>query len=387
MLDSLHIKNFRSLTDFQVEKLGRINLIVGKNNSGKSSVLEALRIYAGNGQRMLLEMIAAEHDEKYSTEEAEGMEQDAPLPFQDFFAGRQFPETDDEFIQIGSLRATQEQLCIRHIFIEETGSTTKSENGDSQAVTRHRDVPKAEVEKATDVLRQALFIKNEKWKNPVLFFLDVSPGLFNRPKFDLANAIPCSVVPTQFVSQDELADEWDKIALSDNAELVKQAMRIIAPEFDALAFVRNDAASPTSPRRIQRSGKVRLSNAPRPVPLKSLGDGVVRVLQLTLKLLSAKGGFLLIDEFENGLHYSVQEKVWTMLFEMAETLDVQVFATTHSWDCIESFTQVARVHADIEGVLFRMGKSVRTSDNGKVIATVFEEEALYAITQSDMEVR
>jgi len=48
MLNSLEIKNFRILEDFKVSKLGRVNLIVGKNNSGKSSVLEALRIYAGN---------------------------------------------------------------------------------------------------------------------------------------------------------------------------------------------------------------------------------------------------------------------------------------------------------------------------------------------------
>ncbi len=53
-LKSLHIKNFRMLEDFQVSKLGRVNLIVGKNNSGKSSVLEALRIYAGNANPNLL---------------------------------------------------------------------------------------------------------------------------------------------------------------------------------------------------------------------------------------------------------------------------------------------------------------------------------------------
>ncbi|MEI6730675.1 MAG: AAA family ATPase, partial [Pseudomonadota bacterium] len=56
-LSSLHIKNFRMLEDFQVKKLGKVNLIVGKNNSGKSTVLEALRIYAGGANRYLLEAI------------------------------------------------------------------------------------------------------------------------------------------------------------------------------------------------------------------------------------------------------------------------------------------------------------------------------------------
>ena len=63
MLDSLRIKNFRSLQDFEIPKLGRVNLLVGKNNSGKSTVLEALRLYAGNAQRPLLDAIAQEHDD------------------------------------------------------------------------------------------------------------------------------------------------------------------------------------------------------------------------------------------------------------------------------------------------------------------------------------
>ena len=61
-LNSLEIKNFRALENFKVDKLGRVNLIVGKNNSGKSTVLEALRIYAGNAQRELLVDIEKSHD-------------------------------------------------------------------------------------------------------------------------------------------------------------------------------------------------------------------------------------------------------------------------------------------------------------------------------------
>ena len=132
---------------------------------------------------------------------------------------------------------------------------------------------------------------------------------------------------------------------------------------------------------------MKLKDEDAPVPLNSMGDGISRVLQLFLKLFAARGGFLLIDEFENGLHYSVQEEVWRLIFDQAEKLDVQVFATTHSWDCIESFAKVAVEKKATEGVLFRIGRSVRTSDQGKVIATIFDEQKLLNITQSDIEVR
>jgi AAA15 family ATPase/GTPase len=386
MLKSLVIKNFRSLANFEVSKLGRVNLIVGKNNSGKSSVLEALRIYAGNAQRALLETISVEHGEKYRLKENEQAEPDTPLPFQEFFTDRKFPVDDETVIQIGREAAGENVLRIQHVFLAETEETVTDLTGETSIRVRRRPVPKSEAPDLSREVTQALMI-SKGGKTYQQIFLDPQSPRLRSSTFDPVNAIPCSVIPTQFVSPDDLADEWDKIALTEHEQVVKQAMRIIAPEFENLTFVRNEEGRMGYRTTFQRSAKVKMANLPRPVPLNSLGDGMLRVLQLALKIYPAKGGFLLIDEFENGLHYSVQEKIWALLFEMAEKLDIQVFATTHSWDCIESFSKVAIDRKDIDGVLFRVGKSVRDSDRGRVIATVFDEEALYSITQSDVEVR
>lgn len=386
MLKSLEIRNFRSLENFQVTKLGRVNLIVGKNNSGKSSVLEALRIYAGNAQRGLLEMIAAEHDEKYRQKDTERAEADQPLPFQDFFTGRMFPENDDAAIHIGSAMAIQDVLRIQHVFLVETEEAVTDLSGETSIRVRRRPVPKSEMPDLLGEINHALLINKGEKAFPPLILDAISPR-FRPSPVDPASAVPCSHIPTQFVSLDELADEWDKIVFTEHEEIVRQAMRIIAPEFENLTFVRNEDGRPAYRANFQRSAKVKMSDAPRPVSLNSLGDGMLRVLQLALKIFPAKGGFLLIDEFENGLHYSVMEKVWALLFDMAERLDIQVFATTHSWDCIESFAKTAIARQDVEGVLFRVGKSVRDSDRGRVIATVFDEQALCNITQTDVEVR
>ena len=386
MLDSLKIKNFRSLADFEVAKLGRVNLIVGKNNSGKSSVLEALRIYAGNAQRPLLEAISLEHDERIYTRDSESIEPDAPFPFQDFFTGRQFPDDDRTLIQIGSATSDKDMLGIQYVLLVKTEETLIDGKGDHSVRVRRRPMHKSESPDLFDEVSHALLItKGDKMHPPIL--LETAASRLRPSMFDVANAIPCSVVPTQFISADELAVEWDRIALTEHENVVRLAMRIIAPTFENLAFVLNDDLRPGYRLNPQRSAKVKLSDVPRPVPLNSLGDGMLRVLQLTLKMFPAKGGFLLIDEFENGLHFSVQEKVWALLFDMAEKLDIQVFATTHSWDCIESFTKVAIARTQTDGILFRMGRSVRKSDHGKIIATVFDEDALKAITQADMEVR
>jgi AAA15 family ATPase/GTPase len=388
MLNSLEIKNFRILEDFRVSKLGRVNLIVGKNNSGKSSVLEALRIYAGNAHRGLLEEIAEGHDETYRLRENEQIESDMQLLFEDFFVGRQFPQDEALAISIGELASSDDALRIEHGFLIEEEVVVKNESGEIvETRTRLRRISNpSHDDLSSEAISHALFVTKGERSFPHIR-LDQSRSSRYRSRIEISGTLPCSVIPTPFIPVDELADEWDKIVLTEHEEVVKQALRIITPEFENLTFVRNDEDNRYPRQRFSRLAKVKMSDSPHPVPLNSLGDGMLRVLQLVLKVFPAKGGFLLIDEFENGLHFSVQEKVWALLFEMAQKLDIQIFATTHSWDCIESFAKAAIARKDIEGVLFRVGRSVRESDQGQVIATVFNEDALYNITQADVEVR
>jgi AAA15 family ATPase/GTPase len=385
MLNSLLIKNFRSLEHLEVPKLGRVNLIVGKNNCGKSTVLEALRIYAGNAQRSLLETIASDHGERYRLQETESFEEQVILPFQDFFSGREFPASDDKVIQIGALNDEQNFLSVQYAFMEEIAELEENVDGASINRVRRRILLKADAASSQAELEQVLLVRKGERTFPLIRLLNAS-----RPRLSGMGpgALACSFIPTQFISMDELAAAWDKIVFTEQEEVVKKALQIIDPNFENLVFVRSDQENPNaSTMRTNRIAMVKLADLDRPVPLTSMGDGMLRVLQLALKLFAAKGGFLLIDEFENGLHYSVQERVWGLLFDMADQYDIQIFATTHSWDCIESFTKVAVGRTQTEGVLFRLGRSVRASDKGRVIATVFDESALTNITQADMEVR
>lgn len=382
MLNSLQVKNFRSLEDFKVKKIGRVNLIVGKNNSGKSSVLEALRIYAGNANQALLVKIADGHDEKYLLNEDDQDVFDTVLPFEDLFTGRKFQE-GTESIVIGETGDENDCLKITHGFLirEEVTSINEVTGEETVRVNRRVITDKSEIDRNEDNVTDALVVTKRNEQS----IIDFSRSrMIHRRPFDEKNFIPCSVIPTQFISMDELAKEWDSIALTDGEEIVKEALRIVLPEFENLTFV---IKSSRHSRNIERQAKVKISGVSRPVPLNSLGDGMLRVLQLVLKVFSAKDGILLIDEFENGLHYSVQEKVWSLLFKLSKKLNIQIFVTTHSWDCIESFSKVSMDNSDTEGVLFRVGKSIRKSNKGKVIATVFDEKQLCNITQSDVEVR
>ena len=73
-----------------------------------------------------------------------------------------------------------------------------------------------------------------------------------------------------------------------------------------------------------------------------------------LALANSRDGFLLIDEAENGIHHSIQPDFWRMIFKTAHANNVQVIATTHSFDCVRGFAQAAVEYEEVEGVLVRI---------------------------------
>ncbi|MDY6993794.1 MAG: AAA family ATPase, partial [Pseudomonadota bacterium] len=72
------------------------------------------------------------------------------------------------------------------------------------------------------------------------------------------------------------------------------------------------------------------------VPLGILGDGIRRLLGLAVFLVKSAEGYLLVDEIDTGLHYSTMEDMWRFVIQTANRLNVQVFATTHSSDCVRA---------------------------------------------------
>ena len=97
--------------------------------------------------------------------------------------------------------------------------------------------------------------------------------------------------------------------------------------------------------------------------------------------MNAKDGLLLIDEIENGLHYTIQAEVWRFIFRVAASLNVQVFATTHSSDCVAAFQAAASESAE-DGVLIRLSRR-----DDRVRAVELDEDELEIAVDNKIEVR
>lgn len=393
MLNNLHIKNFRILEDLEIPKLGRVNLIVGKNNSGKSTVLEALRIYASKAHPRLLSEILAAHDESINTNitsENDNPESDW-LGLKHLFPNRSFPSDDNTSISIHS--EGKPLIQIEHAFYYIKSEESEDLLGDKIQNRSRVQVSKVGSSDIAEPLTSALKVTLGDSSRSAWIDLD-SPRretVNYAARWRVLDDIPTtshSYISTEFLTSEDLAGLWDLILLLPDNKIVLKALQIIDPEVEGLAFIKTPEYDRflRNRSRYSRMGVVKLSSLDFPVPLNSMGDGMSRILQLILSVFPAKNGILLIDEFENGLHFSVQEEVWRIIFKLAKELNIQVFATTHSSDCIDSFTKIA-VESPEEGVLLKVSKSRQSSDNGKVIATVYDESELKTITASDLEVR
>ena len=109
----------------------------------------------------------------------------------------------------------------------------------------------------------------------------------------------------------------------------------------------------------------------RPVPIGFLGDGVGRLFSMALAFHQARDGMILIDEVENGLHHSALKDVWKDLNLLSQEFDVQVFATTHSYECMVAARDAYASMDDDDLCIHRLGLQ-----DERIVATTYPFEAL-----------
>ena len=373
IIRNLTVEHYRSLRHLKIEGLGRVNLITGRNNSGKSSLLEALRILAFNASPSVLYDIIRLREEGIwdSQDMLRSSGTDSVFEFSSLFPG--FPGFSAEIAPIRILAQGEGRNMALSI-----GMTWLSEEpGNEGAGRRLREHAQPGLYTAEEVIPGFVIEADGARRARTLdSFRRIARNRLPQPPSVSERKLPCGIVSAYGGAQTAaLSQLWDTIVLSELEADVVDALRIIDSRIKAVRMIGGDAFSK------ERTAIVGLENSPRGVPLRSLGDGVNRLFGIVLSLVTAQDGLLLIDEVENGLHYSVQYDVWKAIFTLAARLNVQVFATTHSWDAVEAF-QKAAAESPEDGVLIRL---LRRGED--VIPTVLSEEDLAIVTRDKIEVR
>jgi AAA15 family ATPase/GTPase len=214
MLDSLYIKNFRLFKELKIEQLGRVNLIIGRNNSGKTGLLEALHLYAKNASPRTLYELIMERGEDWEIRKQQNDEaslQEIENPLRHLFYGYHFPEKleDNNAIEMGSLKTIQDRLKLQVYEYQ----TIDDEN--AQRFTRVNQTQLFDIEN-TDIENTELVIEIEianQIKSRVRLNDIETPKRRIFPYRLSSNEakLNVQVVPTKSINNSKVATLWDNI--------------------------------------------------------------------------------------------------------------------------------------------------------------------------------
>ena len=364
MIQSLKIRNFKNLSGLYIPEFSRINLISGKNNVGKSSLLEAIGVYVDDSELLYVIEERGELPKYINMQETEYINSNIDA-ISSLFTNRNLNINEDNVIEISD---GNNILSVRFVYYAEQ----EAEDGN---IIRKVMIYDSRDDFAVDDAHIALEVVRNG-KNRILVPLDrrLTRIRFGKTKMsDIASVI--RVNPESFDSI-FIGRLWDNVTLTEKEDYVIQALRIIEPDIESLAFLED------SPRT-GRYPVVKIKGVNKRLPMRGMGDGINHILSIILSLVNSENGCLLIDEIDNGLHYTVQKQLWHVIFDLAVKLNVQIFATTHSSDCISSFGNALKEEANIaEGRYIRL-----ENKHGSITYTEYNLDELKTVAAQNIEIR
>ncbi|MBN1516307.1 AAA family ATPase [Candidatus Sumerlaeota bacterium] len=324
MIRTLDIENFRCFDKFHMENLARVNLLVGDNNVGKTALLEAMRLYVSQGSPHILQYISIDRDEiiRHSSN-IEGWLLNVNFLFGDSNKALCI-SSDDKKLTLNIIEKPLEEMIIGDV----------------------KDIKSA----FANIALKIEFPNQGKPSHIPLSYYDVGANDFNCGiPLNLIRAIRAQTehiitfyVPAKSLTIEQVASLFQNLQLTDDEDNVLKAVRLVDPNIQKIQVVTNvmDSGSTISsnlfPSIRKPDIRAKMLGSEKIFSLGSMGAGVWRMLSIAVSILHSKNGYLFIDEIDSGLHCTVLEKMWKMVIETAKRLNVQVFATTHSYDCIEA---------------------------------------------------
>ena len=363
MYSLIDIRKFMCFESLELPDLGRINLVGGMNNTGKTALLEALFILSGATRPDLTVKVKA------------------------FRGYDKFPIGDALEAPWDSLFHGFDRTATIELIGEQTDSSRRRVHLRAVSDDKEQSELRSMLQPAGDARKEVDLTESMSGSLPALV-LEYENGVGGVTKHYLVpdrqtgfrTVPPSPPVPwpvfflaarrrTSFVEQAKL---FAKMQIEATEELLLNVLRIIEPDLKSVdVIVQGD--EPVLHGRIGRA---------RPIPLALMGDGMGRLADLMMHISNAPGGVVLADEIENGLHHSVLADVWRAVSEASKALGTQIFATTHSRECVVAASEALGKDEDHA---LRYHRLDRTTDG--IRAVTYLPDELEAGVRTWMEIR
>ena len=311
-INRIEIKNFKCFEDFKAEGFGRVNLIGGKNNVGKTAFMEAcyLGLNTKNQKSFFQALLVLELSRN---------------PLEEF----KIIEDSNSF----SFKFSNVTILIN------------------------------DIKKSFHTFR-----RNGLYKIPSKNY---NTGIEEITQFYRGKNKPLDIKNSSFISQISLRESYiiDSIGEIKLLKKWRHLNKFLLENFniEEIDIIKNE---------------VLLYKDEKFINLSEFGDGVKQFIAVILSLFLNKNKVVFLDEIENGVHYSLLDNLWEIILTISKEQNVQVFATTHSKECIESYVRVAKRLEDNEIKFIEMFKY-----ENKIQAMILDNKMLDFQLKQNHEVR
>ncbi len=307
MINNLTFENFRGLKKIHLPELGQVTLISGKNNAGKSSILE--------GIFLAIDHIAPESFVKINRFRGLSMSTDPSVLWAPMFYDLNTKETLRISMQLDDV---------------ETVLTYSRDDSfvPSDAAGAPQDVFNQFISSAKSTYTLKFHFSHGDYTEDGHFVVSSSGVLRNvHTSSDNNQLLPMpftQYINASIINNDSVITEWfGKLEIEGKKQQVIDVLRIIDASICDISTIAFQG-------QIQLYAKM----GEKLLPLKLAGDGINKLLFIVLSIIANPNSVILIDEIETGFHFSMYAKLWEIISIVAQKNNCQIIATTHSYECI-----------------------------------------------------
>lgn len=360
MITNIHIQGFRGISSLKIDDFKKINLFLGQNNCGKTSILEALFLIIGISNPKL----------SYIINKFRNLIQTEPDDFRFIFNKLDF----DMNLRIAAGFSSGQHRILKikpHLASDSAVNNAQEITQTDKAIASTSSKPEL-----VDGLVLNFSVTKDK-KNKAKFFkseLLLSHHTFTpkSPKGYLETVTGVFVSPNTLNL--DLSGRLEKLIVTKQKEIIIRTLQLIDPKINDISLGNNNMI-------YVDLGYERL------VPVNIVGDGILRLLSLITTISFYENGIVLIDEIENGLHYSALKVLWETIIGVAHQKNVQLFITTHSKETLENLNYVLKSKNFQQYQSDTRSFTIRRHDSEKVMSYPYAFEKFDYSIEQEIEMR
>lgn len=350
---NIEIKNFRGIESLKIEDFSRVNVLLGQNSSGKSSVLECLLLMVGMSNPDLPQLMNSLRARGFSS-----------------FSDLSYIFHNGDFKFKPEITSYLQDETKRHLMLEMAYTFDDKSQGNFQ----NGQIPTSETKAFINTLKMLFDLESKaETKHYECGITYGSNGIVTGKKMADGYMEKNSVtfIPADLASGNPINDLVE-LAKRKKKDLVVERLQYFDKRITGVEILNNAVF-------------INLEGIDQLMAVNMMGDGLRRYLNIVAASANPMNNIILIDEIENGLHYSAHKKLWEAIFALATQTNKQVFVTTHSKETLLHLNEMLEEHPEYQQEM-RLYTLAQTQSKGHQ-AYKYTYEGLSGACENDVELR